>query len=67
MQSTFSVLWGTLSISFRPSFAGFKGVWMAAQTMGGAKTSLWQAMGAKVAPGKPEVRRQRRRRRALAF
>jgi len=41
----------TLPISFRPTFAGFKGVWLAAQTMGAAQTSAWQALGAWNVPG----------------
>ena len=36
----------TLPITFQTGFAGFKGVWMAAQRMGGAQTSPWQALGA---------------------
>ena len=35
-----------LNITFNHSFAGPKGVWMAAQTLGGAQTSAWQVMGA---------------------
>lgn len=35
-----------LNVSFNASFAGPKGVWMAVQTMGGAQTSPWQALGA---------------------
>jgi len=33
------------------ALAGFKGVWLAAQTLGGASTSAWQALGAEVTPG----------------
>ena len=32
------------------NWSGFKGVWLAAQTMGGAQTSPWQAFGAEVVP-----------------
>ena len=39
-----------LNISFKAAFAGPKGVWMAAQTMGGAQTSAWQALGAWLVP-----------------
>ena len=35
-----------LNIAFTHAFAGPKGVWMATQTMGGAQTSQWQALGA---------------------
>ena len=41
----------TLPIAFQHAFAGFKGVGMAAQTMGGAQTSPWQALGAWTVPG----------------
>jgi len=34
-----------LNVSFQSAFAGPKGVWMAVQTMGGAQTSNWQALG----------------------
>ncbi len=34
-----------LNITFNHSFSGPKGVWMAAQTMGGLQTSEWQALG----------------------
>src|SRR5262249_18719976 len=36
----------TLPVTFKTAFAGFKGVWQAAQTLGGAQTSPWQALGA---------------------
>ena len=36
----------TLPVAFKAAFAGFKGVWQAAQTLGGAQTSPWQALGA---------------------
>jgi hypothetical protein len=49
-QATGNTLNLTLPISFRTSFAGFKGVWMAAQTLGGAATSPWQALGAWTVP-----------------
>jgi len=41
----------TLPITFKTAFAGFKGVWLAAQTLGGAETSAWQALGAWSVPG----------------
>lgn len=41
----------SLNIGFTPSFAGPKIVWMAAQTLGGAQTSTWQALGAWTVPG----------------
>ena len=41
----------TLAIAFKPAFAGFKGVWLAAQTMGAAQTSAWQALGSEAVPG----------------
>jgi Glycoside hydrolase family 44 len=36
----------SLNVAFKTAFAGFKGVWMAAQTMNGAQTSDWQPLGA---------------------
>jgi len=49
VQSNGNVL--TLPITFKPAFVGFKGVWLAAQTLGAAQTSAWQALGAEVLPG----------------
>jgi hypothetical protein len=40
----------TLPVTFHSSFAGFRGVWMAAYTMDG-RVSLWQALGAWAVPG----------------
>ena len=40
-----------LPIAFKPAFAGFKGVWLAAQTMGAVETCDWQALGAWAVPG----------------
>jgi len=40
----------TLPIAFKPAFAGFKGVWLAAQTMNAAQTSAWQILGAEALP-----------------
>ena len=51
MQTSGNTLTVTLPITFNTAFAGFKGVWLAAQTMGGAQTSPWQALGAEVVPG----------------
>jgi len=36
----------TLPITFKTTFAGFKGIWLAAQTTGGIQTSPWQILGA---------------------
>jgi hypothetical protein len=41
----------TLNITFKPAFVGPKAVWMAAQTLGAAQTSAWQALGAWNVPG----------------
>ena len=41
----------TLKISFSPSFAGPKVVWMAAQDLGGGPPSPWQTLGAWTVPG----------------
>jgi len=35
----------SLPIAFKPGFAGHRGTWLAAQTLGGAATSAWQALG----------------------
>ena len=50
VQTSGNTLIVTLPITFKTSFAGFKGVWLAAQTLGGAQTSPWQALGAEVVP-----------------
>ncbi len=39
-----------LNITFKSAFTGPKGIWMAAQTLGGAATSPWEILGAWVAP-----------------
>ena len=39
-----------LNIAFKPAFTGPKAVWTAVQTMGGAQTSAWQALGAWLVP-----------------
>lgn len=36
----------SLNTTFKPAFKGPKGIWSAVQTMGGAKTSDWKAVGA---------------------
>jgi hypothetical protein len=46
IQTNGNTLAVTLPVTFTPAFAGFKGVWLAAQTMNGAQTSAWQALGA---------------------
>ena len=51
VETNGSTLNVTLAITFKPAFAGFKGVWLAAQTMGAAQTSAWQALGAEAVPG----------------
>jgi len=50
LQTSGNTLTVSLPITFKPSFAGFKGAWLAAQSMGGAQTSPWQAFGAEVVP-----------------
>ena len=50
VQSSGNTLTVTLPITFKPSFAGFKGVWMAAQTLNAVATSPWQSLGAEVIP-----------------
>jgi uncharacterized repeat protein (TIGR01451 family) len=50
VQAAGNTLTLSLPISFKSSFAGFKGAWLAAQTTGGAQTSAWQAMGAWTLP-----------------
>lgn len=40
----------TFTVTFKPAFTGNKGVWMAVQTIGGAQTSPWQAVGARLVP-----------------
>jgi len=49
-QTSGNTLTVTLPISFTAAFAGFKDVWLAGQTMGGAQTSPWQALGALAVP-----------------
>ena len=39
----------TLPVTFKTAFAGFKGVWLAAQTLQG-QTSQWQALGVRSIP-----------------
>ena len=51
VQTSGNTLTVTLPITFKTGFAGFKGAWVAAQTMGAAQTSAWQALGAWVVPG----------------
>jgi hypothetical protein len=50
-QTSGNTLTLTLPITFKTSFAGSKGVWMAAQTLNGAQTSPWQALGEWNVPG----------------
>jgi hypothetical protein len=45
-QTSGNTLTVTLPITFTNAFAGFEAVWMAAQTLNGAQTSPWQALGA---------------------
>lgn len=40
----------TFTVTFKPAFTGNKGVWLAVQTLGGAQTSAWQAVGARSVP-----------------
>jgi len=40
----------TLPIAFKPASAGFKGLWLAAQTMNADQTSAWQILGAEALP-----------------
>jgi len=49
VQSNGNTLSVTLPITFKTPFAGFKGVWLAAQTLAGA-VSPWQALGAESVP-----------------
>jgi len=46
VQTSGNTLMVSLAITFKAAFTGFKGVWLAAQTPGGAQTSAWQALGA---------------------
>lgn len=39
-----------LNMTFKGSFTGAKGIWTAAQTLGGAQTSPWKAVGAWLVP-----------------
>jgi len=48
-QASGTTLTLTLAITFKTSFAGFKGVWMAAQNLS-ALSSPWQALGALSVP-----------------
>ncbi len=41
----------TLNITFWPAFGGYRGIWTAAQTLGGAQTSAWKASGIWAVPG----------------
>jgi len=50
VQSSGNTLTVTLAITFKPAFAGFKGVWLAAQTLNAVATSPWQSLGAEVIP-----------------
>jgi hypothetical protein len=50
-QTNGDTLTVTLPFTFKPAFGGYKGVWLAAQTTGGAETSPWQALGAESLPG----------------
>ena len=50
VQASGTTLTVSLPITFNAVFAGFKGVWLAAQTISGV-TSPWQALGAEVVPG----------------
>jgi len=45
VMSNCNTLTVTLPVTFKASFAGYKAVWLAAQTIGG-QTSAWQALGA---------------------
>ncbi len=49
VQTSGNTLTVSLPITFKTAFAGFKGVWMAAYTLGGA-SSPWQALGAVTVP-----------------
>jgi hypothetical protein len=51
VQANGNTLTVTLPVTFNPAFAGFKGAWLAARTMGAAQTSAWQALGAEAVPG----------------
>lgn len=50
VQTNGSTLTVTLPITFKTSFAGFKAVWLSAQTLSNVN-SAWQALGAEVVPG----------------
>ncbi len=39
-----------LNITFKSAFSGARGVWTAVQTLGGAQTSAWKAVGAWLVP-----------------
>jgi hypothetical protein len=49
VQTSGNTLTVTLPITFKPAFAGFKAVWMAAYTVD-AHVSPWQALGAEAVP-----------------
>ena len=49
VQTSGNTLSLTLPISFKPAFAGSKGVWLAAQTLTG-EVSSWQAFGVELLP-----------------
>jgi hypothetical protein len=50
VQTSGNTLTVILPITFKTAFAGFKIVWLAAQTLAG-QASPWQALGAEVVPG----------------
>ena len=49
VQTGGTLIMVTLPITFKSAFAGFKGVWLAAQTLAGTVSS-WQALGAEALP-----------------
>jgi len=51
IQTNGNTLSVTLPITFKAGFAGFNGVWLAAQTMETGQTSGWQALGVWNVPG----------------
>jgi hypothetical protein len=51
VQTNGSTLSVTLPVTFKAALSGFRGIWLATQTMGGAQTSPWQALGAWNVPG----------------
>jgi len=50
VQTDGKTLTVSLPITFSTAFAGFKGVWMAATTIGNAQTSQWEALGVEAVP-----------------